>query len=99
MSEENGQNHRKFVRTRLRATVRLHHPELGDIVTHTRDISDGGAYVVHSDGQALPTPGEIVEVQVQDLGGGDAPRVPMRVVRSDADGIGLQFLDGEDELH
>jgi hypothetical protein len=99
VSEENGQNHRKFIRTRLRAAVKLRHPELGDIVTHTRDISDGGAYVVHSDGQALPAPGEVVEVQVQELGGGDAPRVLMRVVRSDANGIGLEFLHGEDDVY
>jgi hypothetical protein len=99
VTEENGQNNRRFVRTRLRASVKLRHPELGDIVTHTRDISDGGAYVVHRDGQTLPALGEVVEVQVQDLGGGDAPVVPMRVVRADAHGIGLEFLHGDDDVH
>ena len=89
---EHGRNDRRYVRTRLRTEVRLTHPEIGDVSAHTRDISDGGAYV-YAEGQLLPALGEIVEVQVQGLPGGDAPVVRMRVVRIDKEGIGLQFVD------
>ncbi len=89
---EHGRNDRRFIRTRLRAAVKLTHPQIGDVSTHTRDISDDGAFV-YAEGQMLPALGEIVEVQVQGLPGGDAPVVRMRVVRIDKEGIGLQFVD------
>jgi hypothetical protein len=95
VAQDQDENHRKFVRTRLRAAVTVRHPDLGDVATYTRDISDGGAYVL-TDGPPLPSIGDIVEVQVQDLPGGEAPVVRMRVVRVDKQGIGLQFVhDGE----
>ena len=90
--EKEGFNDRRYVRTRLRALVKLSHPRLGDVSAHTRDISDGGAFVL-AEGQLLPALGEIVEVQVQGLPGGDAPVVRMRVVRIDKEGVGLQFVD------
>ena len=86
---------RKTVRTRLRAAVKVRHAGLGELLLYTRDISDGGAYLL-GDGQALPGVGELVEVQVQGLPGEPAPVVPMRVARADRDGIGLVFLDRED---
>lgn len=89
---EKGLNERSFARTRLRAAVKLTHPQIGDVSAHTRDISDGGAFVL-AEGQELPAVGEIVDVQVQGLPGDDAPVVRMRVVRIDKEGIGLQFVD------
>lgn len=85
---------RNFVRTRLRAAVTLHHPDTGVLHLHTEDISDGGAYLL-TDGQALPRIGELVEVQVQGLPGGDAPIVTMKIIRIDAEGIGLSFVDSD----
>jgi hypothetical protein len=87
-----GKNNREHIRTQLRAEVKLSHPEVGDLKLHTGDISDGGAYVF-SEGNHLPKIGELVEVQVQGMGGGDAPILKMRVVRLDNDGVGLQFID------
>lgn len=84
-------NSRKFPRTRLRAEVTLVHPEVGQQCSHTRDISEGGAFIF-SDGLATPKVGDVVDVQVQGLPGEPAPIVPMQVVRIDADGIGLAFL-------
>lgn len=86
---------RKFPRTRLRAAVTLKHPEVGEQLTHTRDISDGGAFVL-TEGITMPDLGEVVEVQVQGLPGEAAPVVRMRVVRIDRDGMGLEFV-GPDE--
>lgn len=88
-----GSNRRKCVRTRLRAQVKLSHPETGDLKLHTRDISDTGAFVL-AEGNPMPSLGEIVEVQVQGLPGGDAPVVQMRIIRLDDKGIGLEFIDG-----
>ncbi len=87
--------HRKYIRTKLRAEVKLSHPQLGELNLHTGDISDGGAYVF-SGGNSLPSIGELVDVQVQGMGGGDAPILKMRVVRLDNHGIGLEFVDDVD---
>lgn len=79
----------------MRAEVKLNHPAAGEQKTHTRDISEGGAYVM-SEGLILPALGEIIEVQVQGLPGDAAPIVRMKVVRIDREGVGLEFLnDGE----
>ena len=78
-------------RTRLRAEVKVNHPQAGEIRSHTRDISDSGAFVFgNGPGVAL---GDIVEVQVQGLPGGDAPLVRMRIVRLDKEGMGLEFVN------
>lgn len=85
-------NNRKYPRTRLRAEVKLVHPEVGEQLSHTRDISEGGAFVLN-EGIAVPRLGDIVEVQVQGLPGEAAPVVPMRVIRIDKDGIALEFVN------
>lgn len=82
---------RKTVRTKLRAEVKFSHPDVGELKLHTGDISDGGAYIF-SEGNEIPKVGEIVKVQVQGIGGGEAPIVEMRIVRLDKDGMGLEFI-------
>ena len=91
-----GKNKRESVRTKLRAEVKLSHPEVGDLKLHTGDISDGGAYIF-SEGNEVPRVGEVVNVQVQGIGGGEAPVVKMRVVRLDKTGIGLAFVRDDEE--
>jgi ribosomal protein S12 len=81
---------RNTPRTRLRAEVKVSHPNAGEIRTHTRDISDSGAFVF-ADGHDIAL-GDVVEVQVQGLPGGDAPVVRMRIVRLDKEGMGLEFV-------
>lgn len=83
---------RVAVRTKLRAEVKLSHPEVGEVDLHTSDISDSGAYILVG-GKSVPDVGECVSVQVQGMGGGDAPVVKMRIVRMDNKGIGLEFVD------
>lgn len=77
-------------RTRLRAEVKVNHPNAGEIQAHTRDISDSGAFVF-ANGHDIAI-GDVVEVQVQGLPGGDAPVVKMRIARLDNDGMGLEFV-------
>jgi len=85
---------RKFHRTRLRAEVKLSHPKVGEQHSHTRDISEGGAFIM-AEGIVLPEIGDVVEVQVQGLPGEAAPVVRMKVVRIDKEGVALEFLDSE----
>ena len=87
---------RSEIRTPLRAKVKVNHPQIGQVETHTRDISEGGAYIV-SNGLEMPKVGELVEVQLQGIGMGEAPIVKMRIVRLDKSGIGLQFVNENDE--
>jgi hypothetical protein len=88
------ENNRQHPRTKLRAEVKLKHPKVGEQHSYTRDISEGGAFVLN-EGIVLPALGEIIEVQVQGLPGEAAPVVRMRVVRIDRDGIGLEFIKDE----
>lgn len=89
-------NKRRFIRTKLHAEVTLSHPEVGDLNLKTGDVSDGGAYIF-ADGKDLPQVGELVHVQVQGMGGGNAPVVEMKIVRVDGSGIGLEFVNQETE--
>lgn len=87
----NNNDKRKEQRTKFRAAVKVSHPEMGDIEAHTSDISESGAFV-NVEGYSLPAIGEVLSVQVQGMGDGDAPVVLMRIARIDADGIGLEFI-------
>lgn len=89
---KDGENRRVAVRTKLRAGVKLTHPDLGDLNLHTTDVSDTGAFIL-SEGNPLPVIGELVTVQVQGMGGEAAPLVKMKVARIDKDGIGLEFVE------
>ena len=86
---------RKYVRTKLRAEVKVSHPNVGVLQLHTGDISDGGAYIL-AEGNEMPELHEIVEVQVQGMGSGEAPIVNMQVVRIDSKGIGLKFINDDE---
>lgn len=84
-------NRRVHIRTALNATVSLTHPALGKHVYKTRDISDGGIFIV-TEADEMPAIGDSVEVQVQGLPV-PAPILKMKVVRITVDGFGLQFMD------
>lgn len=89
-------NKRVHIRNKLRAEIKLSHPQVGDLTLHTGDISESGAYIL-AEGNELPAVGEVVAVQVQGLGdGGSGPLVQMRVVRIDNEGIGLRFVNDDD---
>lgn len=91
MERQQEQNRRQFVRTQFRAEINVMHESLGVVSVHTADISDGGVYVL-SEGKLVLNMGDIVDVQVQSMPGGEAPVVTMKVVRVDPDGVGLSFV-------
>ena len=90
MASASQQDRRIHPRTSLNARVRVAHEMIGEDLYYTRDISDGGIYVV-VDGGEFPPLGSVVEVQVQGLPI-PAPVLRMQVVREGVDGFGLQFV-------
>lgn len=91
-----GIENRRTIRTKLKAKVKVSHPQVGALDLHTEDISDGGAYIL-TDGGKLPEIDEVVEVQVQGMGGEEAPILNMRIVRIDKTGIGLEFIQNNEK--
>jgi len=84
---------REHPRIPLQVSIKISHPQIGDKVVQTKDISDGGLFIV-AEPSSLPAPGSIVKGQVQ--GGMDeAPVVAMKIVRVGLDGLGLQYLLGD----
>ncbi|MBW7469574.1 PilZ domain-containing protein [Marinobacter sp. M216] len=85
-----GNDRREHIRTAMSAKVKVMHPELGEFVFSTRDISDGGVFIVVDATPFEPELGDTVTVQVQGLPV-PAPVLDMIVVRRTRDGFGLQF--------
>lgn len=82
---------RVHLRTPITCQIKLWHDQLGEMLVKTRDISDGGVFVVLDPDQAPPL-GSIVTGQVQGLMD-DAPVLKMEVVRAEPEGVGLRFVD------
>ena len=81
---------RLHIRTPLSCQIKLVHENVGEILVKTRDISEGGVFVVLEPDQ-MPAIGSVVTGQVQGLAG-DAPILKMEVVRIESGGVGLRFL-------
>lgn len=81
---------RRFLRTKFEARVKLIHESLGTGVFRTGDVSDGGLFLKGGDFDL--NVGDAVSVQIQDVPM-EAPLVRMVVVRRDAEGFGLRFLE------
>ncbi len=82
---------RRYSRIPLATRVKITHPAIGSVIVKTRDLSNGGVFLV-TQGIELPPIGSILEGQVQDLPE-DAPIVKMKIVRAEADGVGVMFCD------
>jgi hypothetical protein len=76
----------------MSARVKVVHETLGEFVFSTRDISDGGVFIVVEADPFEPVMGDKVQVQVQGLPV-QAPVLDMVIVRKTIDGFGLQFAD------
>ena len=85
-----GNDRREHIRTAMSAKVKAVHEELGEFIFSTRDISDGGVFIVVDTEPFAPNLGDTVTVQVQGLPV-PAPILEMVVVRKTNDGYGLQF--------
>jgi len=84
---------RKSVRVALEARVRISHSTFGVINTVTRDVSDTGVYLKLEKKPSLPI-GAHIKMHMLDSAD---PEIAfnMKVVRTDARGISLTFVDYE----
>jgi len=82
---------RQHVRTSLTSRIKLTHPDTGTIEVKTKDISDGGIYILSTINN-LPPVGSQVKVQLIDTPF-EAPVLDMIIVRHEPNGIGLKFLE------
>ncbi len=85
-----GSESREHVRTKLTSSVNISHPDIGTMEVKTKDISDGGIYLL-SMTTNLPPVGSEVKVQLIDTPF-EAPILDMIVVRVEPTGIGLKFI-------
>lgn len=85
-------NNREHPRIPLRCTVKIWHEEFGEALVQSKDVSDGGLFlVIEPDNYVIPPVGTVLNGQVQGLMD-DAPIVQMEVVRTTDKGIGLRYL-------
>jgi len=82
---------RRFTRTPFACQIKIKHESIGELLVKTRDISDGGVFVVLDQSQ-IPPIGTHLSGQVQGLMD-DAPGLEMEVVRVEPSGVGLKFID------
>lgn len=80
---------RQDTRTSMNCRIKVIHPELGEILAVTEDLSDEGVFIKHPDMGKL-NKGDIITGQVQDLPI-EAPVLKMEVVRTTRTGAGLRF--------
>lgn len=85
------ENNRKHPRYPLSVDVKISHPDIGEKMVKTRNISDSGVFIL-VEPTAMPPIGEVVQGQVQGEHD-DMPVVKMKIVRMEDDGLGLQFIE------
>ncbi|WP_437879840.1 PilZ domain-containing protein [Pseudomonas sp. LRF_L74] len=85
-------NKRLHVRSPMKVQLRIDHPVHGQVMVTTRDISDTGVYILLDEAKNLLKVDEIVSGQVQGLPI-EAPILRMVVVRTEAMGVGLRFIE------
>lgn len=85
-------NRRKHKRTPFRCKIKVWHEDVGEVVVETRNVSDGGVYLL-MDSRVIETlsVGTVVKGQVIDLAE-SGPVVTMEVVRTDLNGVGLRYI-------
>lgn len=84
-------NRREHPRIPMNVNIKITHPDIGEKIIKTKNISDGGLFVL-GEPTAMPPIGSIVIGQVQGIIE-SPPELKMEVVRTDTDGIGLRYVD------
>lgn len=83
-------NKRKHTRHPVAVNIKISHPDIGEKIVKTKDISDGGLFILVEPAD-MPAPGSIVQGQVQGMM--EAPPVlMMEVVRIAKGGLGLRYV-------
>lgn len=78
-------------RIHLPATVKLMHPDIGEVRLKARDVSDGGVYLYCDDPELLPIGSEAMMQAInEDM---EMPIIDVKIVRKDSEGMGLEFIN------
>lgn len=85
------ENKRIHPRHPLTVEVKIFHPDIGEKIVKTKNISESGLFIL-VEPTLMPALGEIVQGQVQGEFD-DLPVVKMKIVRTEKDGLGLQFIE------
>lgn len=83
---------RRHPRTPASLPVRLSHPSFGIADLTTRDVSEGGLFVLTKPGQRAPKTGDVLSVEVHGLPGGQPLDLEAEVVWVGEEGFGLKIL-------
>jgi len=75
----------------MRCQVKVSHPSIGEVMVNTRDISDGGLFLL-TESISMPPVGTIVQGQVQGMGI-EGPILKLEIVRLEPAGTGLKFIN------
>lgn len=78
-------------RTPMKVQVKVRHSSIGEVIVQTRDISDGGIFLL-TENIDVPPIGTIVEGQVQGMEI-EGPILKLEIVRMEPSGIGLKFIN------
>lgn len=89
--EKIDQDNRQDHRTPMKVQVKVKHPSIGEVTVQTRDISDGGIFLL-TENIEVPPIGTIVEGQVQGMEV-EGPILKLEIVRMEPAGIGLKFIN------
>lgn len=81
---------RSSVRTAFRAQIRMEHPLVGEYHVVTRDMSHTGLYLLWDEPFELSV-GDEISVQTLDID--DAPIIFAKVVRIEAAGFAVTYID------
>ena len=94
MNKNSGSEKRRHLRIGLVVEIELTLPGQKKVIVRTRNISDGGLFLVLDDIE-MPPIGTEVQVRLKNqLGDGEEPPINRAtVVRHEPDGIGLAFLE------
>ena len=83
-------NKRKHPRIPIGVKILLTHTSFGEKLVKTKNISDGGVFVLVEPNEVLHV-GEVITGQVQGMMD-DPPMLEMRVVRVAGEGLGLEYV-------
>lgn len=81
---------RQHIRTPLKCTLVIIHPDLDDFIAITTDLSDTGVFIKHPSLARLAV-GDVVHGQVQEMPT-ETPLLMMEVMRVTPEGAGLRFI-------
>ena len=94
MMDSKFNNKRDNSRMPVTLTVEITHESIGTIELKTRDMSNGGIFVIIDKKPGLTVGLEVLVKVKGKLGDGEEPpTLKMKVVRAEPQGYGLKFLD------